>query len=1455
MKAGLLILACFVFIQVAVNAQMKIGDNPTNINGASLLELESANKGLVFPRVALDNVALPDPLTPGLLTGTVVYNTKAGIIGGNGVGLYIWNGTVWMYLSTGGSSTAWSLTGNNLIDPANSFIGTTNAADFVVKTNNIERFRILGASAGPAGAGWAGLGIALPRSVLDVTGAAGNANVFTIQNTSNTGYSSMDIRDDAGNLVGTLGYVNTGVAGQLSGKNYLSIYNKDFVIASNPSTYNFFIQGSNNGYVGINTGTPQQRLHVNGNLQLDGAFMPGGNAGTAGQVLTSTGINTPPSWQALSGSAWSLAGNAGTNPSNNFLGTTDGQNLVFRTNNAERMRMLSTGNIGIGTTAPGSALDIKGALRLSGSTSGFVGFQPAAAAGGTTYTLPTVDGTSGQQLTTNGSGVLSWTNQTGTTTNSLSLSGNTLTSTVNGIAANSNAVSGVSNASTTNTLTTTVNGVTGTGVNIINSNALSLSGSNLTSIVNGVTSAAVNISPAITSNAWSLAGNGGTSASANFIGTTDAVDFIVKTAGVERIHILGAVNGTSQAGWVGIGSTLPRSRLDVTGAFTKKNVLTLQNTSNTGYSSVDMMDNSGILSGTFGYANTGTSTENPNIAGRNYFLFYGKDFIMSTSLSGSNSNPDFFVEGDNGNIGIGTNAPSQKLHVSGNIRLEGALMPGNDAGTTGEVLISAGTGTSPVWRTLVASDIPSGSGNYIQNSTSPQASSNFNISGNGSMGGNLNVTGTSFLSNAVTTNSGITNNGTFKTTNGLITLGNSSNNIIFGRFTTIGGVFYTAATTGQIGATDAGTAGQVLTSNGPGNAPTWQGSGGGGSGWLLTGNTGTNSGTNYIGTTDLQGLTFKVNNTQAGFLGVTGATTGATSFGLGASAVYQSTAIGAGAQATGANSSMAIGYQATASKQNAVAVGTSSVANFDEAIAIGLRASAGTYNGIAIGTDAAVSSQTKNIAIGYKAIASVDNGIAIGSEASVSSNAIAMAIGPSAIASGYISAAFGYQSQAIAQNTLAMGNAAIASGYRSMAIGNGNTASADNALSVGTQSSAKAAGATAVGVSSTATGINSEVFGNNSTASGESSIAIGNGAKATQKNATAFGSGAQATAEGANSFGISAIASGTNTTAIGNITTASGANAVTLGDNTFALSDNTIAIGNGSQATFSNAVAIGYTAKALAVSTIAFGNSAQSSIDNSIAFGYSANASGSSSLAIGNTSAASATNSMAIGNGASASSNIAVAIGNSAVASAANTVALGFQSQASKNSATAIGDRSSADGINSIALGYSAKTTAINTVVIGNSVSVAQSNAFILGNSTNNVGIATTTPNTGARLDVAGTYKMGASGTVSKNTVMFASALASTAIPAGTGGNIVLGGVVAFTASSTDITVTIPSNSNYLTSTQAAVNVSPSFDLPVGVSIASARMISTSQVKIRFVNATTTAYNISGSLYISINEF
>ncbi len=69
---------------------------------------------------------------------------------------------------------------------------------------------------------------------------------------------------------------------------------------------------------------------------------------------------------SMGGNSWFLAGNSSTNPANNFIGTTDAQDLVFRTNNIERARIESSGNFGIGTSNPHAKLHVL----LSGSAMG-----------------------------------------------------------------------------------------------------------------------------------------------------------------------------------------------------------------------------------------------------------------------------------------------------------------------------------------------------------------------------------------------------------------------------------------------------------------------------------------------------------------------------------------------------------------------------------------------------------------------------------------------------------------------------------------------------------------------------------------------------------------------------------------------------------------------------------------------------------------------------------------------------------------------------------------------------------------------------------------------------------------------------------------------------------------------------------------------------------------------------
>jgi len=59
---------------------------------------------------------------------------------------------------------------------------------------------------------------------------------------------------------------------------------------------------------------------------------------------------------------WSLTGNASTNPSTNFLGTTDNTDFTIRTNDTARVTVTGAGNVGIGTNNPQAKLDVNGSI-------------------------------------------------------------------------------------------------------------------------------------------------------------------------------------------------------------------------------------------------------------------------------------------------------------------------------------------------------------------------------------------------------------------------------------------------------------------------------------------------------------------------------------------------------------------------------------------------------------------------------------------------------------------------------------------------------------------------------------------------------------------------------------------------------------------------------------------------------------------------------------------------------------------------------------------------------------------------------------------------------------------------------------------------------------------------------------------------------------------------------------
>lgn len=100
------------------------------------------------------------------------------------------------------------------------------------------------------------------------------------------------------------------------------------------------------------------------------------------QTLVVTSIQTVPAgktWKIESvfyehangaGTNWSLIGNAGTTAGVNFLGTTDAQALILKTDNLERVRITSGGNVGIGTVSPAVKLEIAGQIKITGGSPG-----------------------------------------------------------------------------------------------------------------------------------------------------------------------------------------------------------------------------------------------------------------------------------------------------------------------------------------------------------------------------------------------------------------------------------------------------------------------------------------------------------------------------------------------------------------------------------------------------------------------------------------------------------------------------------------------------------------------------------------------------------------------------------------------------------------------------------------------------------------------------------------------------------------------------------------------------------------------------------------------------------------------------------------------------------------------------------------------------------------------------
>lgn len=322
----LLLIPLFTFSQVGINT--------TTPN--AMLDVQSTNNGILIPRVQLtsilDNTTVVNPNSGPLPTSTLVYNNGSAGVAPNNViaGFYYWNANAvpaqWIPIA---GNIGWNINGNSNtntpVTPASygvstigvneNYIGTTNANDFTIGTNNIERMRV------KATTGNVGIGIAQPTQPLHVykNSNANKSAIFgqALQFSTITNYQNIGIQGYAsgtlnglgngfGNAIGVLGIANTqnsllstGIYAHLGATAPATPNSNQALYANGNSLGNAarFVNGNvtiNSGNLGIGTTNPTALVHINS--ATAGAFRLVDGTQANGSILTSnaTGVAT---WQ------------------------------------------------------------------------------------------------------------------------------------------------------------------------------------------------------------------------------------------------------------------------------------------------------------------------------------------------------------------------------------------------------------------------------------------------------------------------------------------------------------------------------------------------------------------------------------------------------------------------------------------------------------------------------------------------------------------------------------------------------------------------------------------------------------------------------------------------------------------------------------------------------------------------------------------------------------------------------------------------------------------------------------------------------------------------------------------------------------------------------------------------------------------------------------------------------
>ena len=316
-------------------------------------------------------------------------------IAANGVATLMYNTTLTKWVLTGGqgfvtTSTDWSLTGNSGTTAGTNFVGTTDAQDVVFKANSSEGMRL-------NTSGYVGINITAPAAKFHVAETATGSirGILDDQYSSNATPPRLNLRKARGTVASPTTLTTSDGLGSIAfagytgasfvNAAYIGGYAAESFTASATGSYLLFqttLVGStgtsermritDNGSVGMGTGTPYANLHLYG--EGKSGFTVGGTTAvpspTGGpEVAFSRNTFSKPAAtiQVIDYDSYSggLAFNVHKGTANS-AGGTNADN--WPTDVLQAMTIVNNGQIGIGTTDPNTSLDVNGGLTIRASS-------------------------------------------------------------------------------------------------------------------------------------------------------------------------------------------------------------------------------------------------------------------------------------------------------------------------------------------------------------------------------------------------------------------------------------------------------------------------------------------------------------------------------------------------------------------------------------------------------------------------------------------------------------------------------------------------------------------------------------------------------------------------------------------------------------------------------------------------------------------------------------------------------------------------------------------------------------------------------------------------------------------------------------------------------------------------------------------------------------------------------